>query len=137
MSISFPNSPGGGPPSPKSFGDPFTVDVTVTGEQPHGNLNNLTFAGGQPLQVTPSAALQVVSGPSPPGSFSLSPGESRVFRYRMKAVKLGHVGLSSQVSGLDETGAPVSGSDSADLIVGVSLKVELSSLARQDQDSCG
>ncbi|HEV3308963.1 MAG TPA: hypothetical protein VG815_00355, partial [Chloroflexota bacterium] len=128
VSISFPGSPGGIAPNPAP-GDIFTADVTVANLSPDvhaGSISHLVFASGKPIEVDPSNALAVVSGPSPPSPFTLAPGTQRSFTYKLRAAHLGHVQLASEISGKDSGGLSVSAGDSVTVVVGNGLKVDLS-----------
>lgn len=125
-SITFPNSPGGIPsPNP---GETISADVTVATGAGDGNLKDLTFENSDPLQVDPSGAFSVVTGPSPPvtGPLTMAPNSIRQFTYKLKPKKLGTATLSTNVRGAADDGTPVSASDQTTVVVGVSLQVDLS-----------
>jgi hypothetical protein len=124
--ITFPNSPAGTTPNPNP-GDTVPVVVTISAGDGNGDLSQLAFQASGPLQIAPSGAFSVVSGPTPAvtGPITLAPNSKTSFTYKLKAVKLGNATLTSNVSGQTKDGNPVSAQDQQTVVIGVNLKVDL------------
>jgi PKD repeat protein len=107
------------------LGEEFDVAVTVKSlGDGGGDLSSLEFVDAV-LDVGDTGRVVVVSGPTPvpPATFSLQPGESESFAFRLRAEAAGPVTLSSTVQGEDANGEPVEASDSRQLRVGGLLDV--------------
>ncbi|MDQ2726230.1 MAG: PKD domain-containing protein, partial [Actinomycetota bacterium] len=101
------------------------VEVTA-GTDGVGDLSQLVFTG-DPLLISPTGRLTVISGPDPAvaGPFSLSPGQEMAFTYCLTTVTLGPGNLSSQVSGQDDSGAAVVASGHQLVPIGQHLAVSV------------
>ncbi len=85
-------------------------DVRVTIQADPTNTAAITGIDWTPLVFSPSAIVEVVAGPNPPGipqNFSLQPGEALSRTYTLRATSRGRLTLSNDATGVDSRGFAV------------------------------